>query len=147
MRAILSTKQELPHSRKKVRRSSARPPNKKLEGLKMTNNINVVNCTPHDINLVTEKGNITFPRSGIIPRLTEQQNKINSINSNGIEIDIMEKSFNEVEGLPEPKENTIYIVSALVAGACKNRDDLVVPNDTIRDDQGRIVGCKNLAKI
>ena len=113
----------------------------------MTNNIKVVNCTPHDVNLITTKGNITFPRSGIIPRLTEQQNKINSINSNGIEIDIMEKSFNEVEGLPEPKENTIYIVSALVAGAVKNRDDLVVPNDTIRDDQGMIVGCKNLAKI
>ena len=113
----------------------------------MTNNINVVNCTPHDVNLITTKGNITFPKSGIIPRLTEQQKKINSINSNGIEIDIMEKSFNEVEGLPGPQENTIYIVSALVAGACKNRDDIVVPNDTIRDGEGRIVGCKNLAKI
>ena len=110
-------------------------------------NIKLVNCTPHDVSLITEKGNITFPRSGIIPRLTEQQNKINSINSNGIEIDIMEKSFNEVEGLPEPQENTIYIVSALVAGAAKDRDDLVIPNDTVRDDQGRIVGCKNLAKI
>ena len=110
-------------------------------------NVKVINCTPHDINLVTEKGNITFPRSGIIPRLTESQNKINSINSNGIEIDIMQKSFLEPEGLPEPKENTIYIVSALVAGAVKNRDDLVIPNDTIRDDKGNIVGCKNLARI
>ncbi|NMA58397.1 hypothetical protein [Clostridium cochlearium] len=113
----------------------------------MTNNINVVNCTPHDVNLITENGNITFPRSGIIPRLTEQQVKINSINSNGIEIDIMEKSFNEPEGLPEPQENTIYIVSALVAGAVKNRNDLFIPNDTIRDDQGRIIGCRSLARI
>ena len=147
MRAILSTKQELPHSRKKVRRSSARPPNKKLEGLKMTNNINVVNCTPHNVNLITTNGNITFPKSGIIPRLKEVQNKISSVNSNGIEIDIMQKSFLEPEGLPEPQENTIYIVSALVAGAAKDRDDLVIPNDTIRDDQGRIVGCRSLAKI
>ena len=113
----------------------------------MKNNIKVVNCTPHDVNLITEKGNITFPRSGIIPRLTEQQVKINSINSNGIEIDIMKKSFLEPEGLPEPQENTIFIVSALVAGAAKDRDDLVIPNDTIRDDQGRIIGCKNLARI
>lgn len=113
----------------------------------MTNNVKVVNCTPHDVNLVTEKGNITFPRSGIIPRLTESQEKINSISSNGIRIDIMKKSFNEPEGLPEPKKGTIYIVSALVAGACKNRDDLVVPNDTVRDEAGRIIGCKNLAKI
>ena len=113
----------------------------------MKNNIKVVNCTPHDVNLITEKGNITFPRSGIIPRLTEQQVKINSINSNGIEIDIMKKSFLEPEGLPEPQENTIFIVSALVAGAIKNRDDLLIPNDTVRDEQGRIVGCRSLAKI
>ena len=110
-------------------------------------NIKLVNCTPHDVNLITKNGNITFPRSGIIPRLTESQQKVNSVTVNGIEIDIMEKSFNEVEGLPEPQENTIFIVSALVAGAVKNRDDLVVPNDTIRDGEGRIVGCKNLAKI
>jgi hypothetical protein len=113
----------------------------------MKNNINVVNCTPHDVNLVTENGNITFPKSGIIPRLTESQQKINSVTVNGIEIDIMKKSFLEPEGLPEPKEGTIYIVSALVAGAIKDRDDLVIPNDTIRDDKGNIVGCKNLARI
>ena len=113
----------------------------------MTNNINVVNCTPHNVNLITTNGNITFPKSGIIPRLKEVQNKISSVNSNGIEIDIMQKSFLEPEGLPEPQENTIYIVSALVAGAAKDRDDLVIPNDTIRDDQGRIVGCRSLAKI
>ena len=110
-------------------------------------NIKLVNCTPHDVNLITESENITFPRSGIIPRLTEQQVKINSINSNGIEIDIMEKSFLEPEGLPESQENTIFIVSALVAGAVKNRDDLVIPNDIIRDEEGRIIGCKNLAKV
>ena len=109
--------------------------------------VKVINCTPHDVVIISESGNITFERSGIIPRLKEVQQKINSINSNGIEIDIMKKSFLEPEGLPEPQENTIFIVSALVAGAIKNRDDLVIPNDTVRDDQGRIVGCKNLAKI
>ena len=107
----------------------------------------IVNCTPHDVNLITENGSITFPRSGIIPRLTEQQQKINSVTVNGIEIDIMKKSFSEIEGLPEPQDGTIYIVSALVAGAAKDRDDLVIPNDTVRDEEGRIVGCKNLAKI
>src|SRR5690606_34225547 len=113
----------------------------------MTNNVKVVNCTPHDVNLITENGSITFPRSGIIPRLTEQQVKINSVIVNGIEIDIMKKSFLEPEGLPEPQEGTIFIVSALVAGAVKNRDDLVIPNDIIRDDKGNIIGCKNLARI
>ena len=107
----------------------------------------IINCTPHDVNLITESENITFPRSGIIPRLTEQQVKINSVTVNGIEIDIMKKSFNEVEGLPEPENGTTYIVSALIAGACPGRTDLIIPNDTIRDEKGRIVGCKNFARI
>ena len=110
-------------------------------------NVKVINCTPHDVNLITKSGNITFPRSGIIPRLTEQQVKINSVTVNGIEIDIMEKSFNEAEGLPEPQENTYYIVSALVAGAVKGRDDLLIPNDIVRDEKGNIIGCRSLAKI
>lgn len=113
----------------------------------MKNNIKIINCTPHDVNLITENGNITFPKSGIIPRLTESQQKINSVAVNGIEIDIMEKSFLEPEGLPEPQEGTIFIVSALVAGAVKGRDDLVVPNDTVRDEEGRIIGCRSLARI
>ena len=119
----------------------------------MNKNIKVVNCTPHDVVLITESGYLGLPSiaifksSGIIPRLLEQQQKISSINNDGLEIDIVKKSFLEPEGLPEPQENTLYIVSALVAGACKNRDDLVVPNDIIRDEEGKIVGCKNLAKI
>jgi len=102
-------------------------------------------------------------KSGIIPRLKEVQEKIDVVKTTAsnlyeierdgydhgwnIQVDIMQKSFTEIEGLPEPKEGTIYIVSALVAGAAKDRDDLVVPNDTIRDDQGRIIGCRNLARI
>jgi len=153
MRAILSTKQEnkLPHSRKKVRRSPARPPNKKLEDVKMKN-MKIINCTPHDVVIVVDVviGDYissddtevvpefyVIEKSGIIPRLKEVQKKVDTIRTtatrkdeipeNGhdhgwnIHIDIMEKSFNNVEGLPEPKENTLYIVSALVAGACKNR--------------------------
>jgi len=102
-------------------------------------------------------------KSGIIPRLKEVQKKVKTIRTtatrqdevekygydNGwnLYIDIMEKSFNEVEGLPEPQEDTYYIVSALVAGAAKNRDDLLIPNDIVRDEAGRIIGCRNLAKI
>lgn len=138
----------------------------------------IINCTPHDIVIVVDdfvsdyissddefyvKEFFIIEKSGIIPRLREKQEKVESIRTtatkkdelekcgydNGwnIYIDIMKKSFSEVEGLPEPKENTIYIVSALVAGACKNRDDLVVPNDIVRDDQGRIIGCRSLARI
>lgn len=109
----------------------------------------IINCTPHDVNLILENGEtVVFPRSGIIPRLRETQEKLETISApNGAEIDIMQKKYLDPEGLPEPQENTIFIVSALVAGAVKNRDDLVIPNDIVRDEAGRIIGCKNLARI
>lgn len=63
-------------------------------------------------------------------------------------IKVNSTSFGEVEGLPEPQEGTIFIVSALVAQALRGvRDDLVIPDDTVRDEQGRIIGCKSFARV
>jgi hypothetical protein len=143
-----------------------------MKKTKIHKDVEIINCTPHDIVFVVENHiddefyaieKFIIKKSGIVPRLKEVERKIDTFKINvtrerdvetdgcdngwHLYVDIMEKSFSEVEGLPEPKENTYYIVSALVAGACKNRDDLVVPNDTVRDDQGRIIGCRSLAKI
>ncbi len=143
-----------------------------MKKTKTHKDINIINCTPHDIVFIVESyiddefyaiEKFIIKKSGIVPRVKEVENKIDVFKAsvtresdikedgydNGwnIYIDIMQKSFSEVEGLPEPQENTIYIVSALVAGAAKDRDDLVIPNDTVRDDQGRIIGCRSLAKI
>ena len=138
-----------------------------MKKYKTHKDVEIINCTPHDIVFVVENHiddefyvveKFIIEKSGIIPRLIESQEKVDTFKTEVIReyenekgwnlyIDIMKKSFNEVEGLPEPQENTYYIVSALVAGAAKNRDDLVVPNDTIRDGEGRIIGCRSLAKI
>ena len=65
-----------------------------------------------------------------------------------LSIKINSTSFGEVDGLPEPQEGTIFIVSALVAQALKGvRNDLVIPDDTVRDEQGRIIGCRALARV
>ena len=37
------------------------------------------------------------------------------------------------------QEGTIYVVSALVLVQRKDRDDLFVPNDTVRDENYRII--------
>ncbi len=138
----------------------------------------LINCTPHDIIIVTDEiygdyissddteiipAFFIIEKSGIIPRLKEVQEKIDVVKTtatrkselekcgydNGwnITVDIMQKSFSEIEGLPEPKKDTYYIVSALVAGAAKDRKDLLIPNELVRDEKGRIIGCKNLARI
>ena len=138
-----------------------------MKKYKTHKDVKIINCTPHDIVFIAKNHiddefyaieKFIIEKSGIIPRLIESQEKVDTFKTEVIReyenekgwnlyIDIMKKSFNEVEGLPEPQENTYYIVSALVAGACKNRDDLVVPNDIVRDEKGNIIGCRSLAKI
>lgn len=100
------------------------------------------NLTPHEINIITEDKTINIKSEGIA-RCTTKREKVSDI---GI-IPIYKTSFGEVEGLPEPKENHVYIVSALVAQACSGRTDLLVPDDTVRNAQGKIIGCRGLARV
>jgi hypothetical protein len=39
-----------------------------------------------------------------------------------------------------------YIVSAMVRAALPDRKDLLVPSQQVRDDAGRVVGCKTLGR-
>jgi len=55
------------------------------------------------------------------------------------------KRFGDVTGLPEPKDNILYIVSQIVADACPNRCDLLVPSDIIRDGAGQVIGCRSFS--
>jgi hypothetical protein len=102
----------------------------------------IVNLTPHELTLDGEK----IKSSGML-RVETSQKKIGSING----VDIMEKTFGKVEDLPEKKEDTVYVVSSITASAIKEqypeRGDFLIVNETIRDDDGHIIGCKNLACV
>jgi hypothetical protein len=52
--------------------------------------------------------------------------------------------FGDVEGLPEYKSGTYYIVSQIVKNALPKRWDLLVPAEVVRDSRGTIIGCKSL---
>jgi hypothetical protein len=59
--------------------------------------------------------------------------------------------WGEVDGLPSASEDTIYIVSLLVASRCAGRKDVFSPgtgpNDgAIRDEQGRIQAVTRLVR-
>ena len=77
---------------------------------------NFVNLCPHQI--VLNDGRV-FPPSGNVARVSSS---FSEFDSEGICSNV----FGEVTGLPEPQENTIYIVSMLVAGIAK-RADVVSP--------------------
>lgn len=85
-----------------------------------------INLTPHTITL--NDGRI-FPSKGLA-RISASYTKFDYNN-------ICKQEFGEVEGIPAPAENTIYIVSALVLAAT-DRKDVVAPAtghpDCIRKD-------------
>jgi hypothetical protein len=126
-------------------------------------NVKIVNLTPHEINIImpnvwdmkgipnlqmnidhgTGTVTITIPASGIIARCRTERKTVSNVDG----IPVTSTIFGEVEGLPEPKEGTIYIVSSLVAQACKDRNDVFIPDDTVRDEEGKIIGCRSLGRI
>lgn len=105
----------------------------------------IINLTPHAIDIYLEDAdNIRIYPDGTVARLETSTEVIGEVDG----IPITQTSFGPITGLPEIKTtDTIYIVSSLIAQACQNRSDVYFPNEIIRDDQGRIIGCKSLGRI
>ena len=94
--------------------------------------MNYINLTPHAIVLNDGR---RFEPSGKIARV--------GVTFGPIVNDVCESSFGEVQDLPEPVEDTRYIVSGMVLSAVSGRDDVVAPAtghpDTVRNEKGHIV--------
>lgn len=88
-----------------------------------------INLTPHTIVL---NNGVQFPSQGV----ARVSNSFTQFDNNGV-CDVV---FGDLVGLPEPQEDTIYIVSALVLSAAKavGRTDCVAPAtghpDCVRKD-------------
>lgn len=116
------------------------------------------NMTPHVITIVVNGVRVDFPSEGVI-RAAQKDEQINEIETNinlgnsssGFTIPVFYSSFGAPEGVPELKDGDVYIVSSLAAQSLKaagyNMSKFLVPSGTIRDGQGRIIGCKGLARI
>ena len=112
--------------------------------------MNIVNLTPHALSLMPAGPTgpvVTIPPSGQVARCATSRVQVGTVTVNGIPIPINQTRFGEVSGLPAPQPNTIYVVSALVAQAVPERQDVFITDDAVRDAQGRIIGCRALAHI
>lgn len=111
--------------------------------------VKIVNLTPHKITFVTDKGNLSIDPSGELARVSAKVEETGHIyvTKFGISVPITETTYGEVEGLPDPKENTIFVVSSLVAQRVPEREDVFIPSESVRDEKGRIIGCKSLGHI
>jgi len=110
----------------------------------------LVNLTPHALVIMPEGPDgptVTIPPSGQVARCTTSRVQVDTITVDGISVPVNQTRFGEVFDLPDPQPDTIYIVSALVAQAVPGRQDVFVVDDTVRDDQGRIIGARALAHV
>ena len=95
-----------------------------------------INLTTHVITEVTT--GIVIPMSGNIARI--DKNVETAIIHNGAPI--YATKFGVLNGLPEPVEGTIYIVSAMALnGVPAGRTDVVSTGFVKRDKDGKPLGC------
>lgn len=118
-------------------------------GYKVKKMTKIINKTPHQIRVRKEGWNgwwdVVFEPNEPPIRLKEKYDKVGEIEH----IPVFVKKFLIAEDTPLPpqQEGVVYIVSLVVAQTFPNRRDFVIPNDLIRDTEGRITGCKSFARV
>ena len=103
----------------------------------------IVNLTPHAINIVSEEDgiNLSIPASGVVARVASTVTKLDK--------GFYTTAYGDVEGLPEPIEGTVYVVSGLVLSALAgSREDVYAPATTLaaRNEAGQIVSVPGLVR-
>ena len=108
-----------------------------------------VNLTPHEVTVYDSAGQnvvLKIPPSGKVARVTTASKIVGYLNG----IPVRRTEYGEIQGLPEPREGVIYIVSTIVLIALREkgmkRDDVIAPDTNpdsiIRDKDGRVIGVK-----
>lgn len=132
----------------------------------------VRNLTPHEIVLVrgSETGEIVgftgfghkqteakysilrvLPSEGVV-RASQLDKPAGTLHlEGGVSVELISTEFGEVSGLPEPQTDTMYVVSVIAASAAKaqgrSTEDLLLVADTVRDAEGKILGCQKFARV
>ena len=100
-----------------------------------------INLTPHDVTIRRVDGSeVTYPPAGPVPRVQETKEEIAVVDG----VPFVRVRYGQVDGLPSPMDGAYLIVSTLIRQALPERQDLVSPGDSIRNEDGLIVGCRAL---
>ena len=105
----------------------------------------IINLTPHAINFLDGNNSVlaTVEPSGVVARAAQTRERVSEVNG----IVVNQCSYGAVTGLPDPQPETIYLVSALTAQACRDRNDVFITDDAVRNESGQIIGCRAIARI
>ena len=101
----------------------------------------IINCTPHTIVVDLNGNQVSFPASGILPRIETTSTPRNPIEG----IPTFSVKRGEIEDLPAPEEGKVFLVSAMVFAAT-TRLDVIAPDTgpTAIRENGRILAVRNL---
>lgn len=103
-----------------------------------------VNLTPHAVNVERpDMPNLIIPPSGDVARVETHRVPCGTIGVGGIPVEL--SVLSDVTGLPEPQPDTYYIVSGMVLDRVQTRPDVFAPGQLVRDQDGRVVGCRGLS--
>ena len=112
-----------------------------------------INLTPHAINVFDDGGNIilSLPPSGEVARVASNRELVGHLGP----VPVFKTVFGDVVGLPDPRPDTVFVVSTLVLSALAQkgvtRDDVVAPDTSpqgaVRDDAGRIIGVRGFQRL
>ena len=108
----------------------------------------LVNLTPHKITIINSDGETIreIAPSGTIARAASTVVDDGSVDG----VPIVRTTFGQVEGLPEPSDDIMYIVSSLTVSAARRSGrttkDLLIPGRMVRDEEGVILGCQALSR-
>lgn len=123
----------------------------------------IINCTPHDVAIygvtscmlqdgrpyIREEGEEYPEPLRVYPAAKEPARATFSQKLAGMADGILIYRWfpEEVVNLPEPKTDTYYIVSKMVAQAWPERKDLIFPGTLVRNESGYVVGCIDFSRV
>ena len=121
----------------------------------------IINLTPHVIVILKKEytvvngkrvaewvPGISFPPSGtIVTCIGNTETEAFVETGNSFRIPLTYTHYTPPDNLPPQDPSTLYIVSELVAQLCPHRQDFRIVNGVIRDDNGRVIGCRSLGRI
>lgn len=112
-----------------------------------------VNLTPHDVTLFDDDGSVirTFRAHGRAARALERRTRLFAIQVvAGKAVQVNRVTFGGIGELPPPQPDVWVIVSRIAAetaSAGMERDDLLIPDEPVRDAKGAIIGFKSFAVV
>lgn len=113
-----------------------------------TSSPEVVNLTSHEVTLY-EGGEILtrIPPADKPLKLHQGTERLGDVSYKDTRIPLFSYVDAASAEIPDLVEGRLYVVSTIIATRYSWRSDLVVPHDLVRAGDGRVIGCRGLARV